>query len=143
MGRGFTLECKIINGIGVVPAYVCSAQKGLTSQEQVSFLKQGRMLNCCFQTAAYPSAINRETAAELHARPAVRDGKEVEDVYEVDILLPKNILIPGKLVRVIDSQIDLTIGMDLIGHGDFALSMRDGKPVMSFVVPHRGTIDLS
>lgn len=143
MGRGFTLECKIVNGVGVIPAYIGPAQQNLTPEEQVRILKQGRMLLCCFDTAAYASSINRQTAEELHARPAVKDGREVPDVYETDILLPGNILIPAKLVHVVDSKIDLSIGMDLIGHGDFALSLRNGKPIMSFTVPHQSAIELA
>ena len=143
MGRGFTLECKIINGIGVIPAYVSPAQGELSPQERVSLLKERRRLYCCFQSSVYATSINRQTAEELHARPALKDGKEVEGVYEIDILLPGNILIPDKLVRVSDSNIDLSIGMDLIGHGDLAFSTRDGKPLISFTVPHKGPIDLA
>lgn len=64
------------------------------------------------------------------------------NTYLVNIGLPNGVGFPG--VRVTECQLtgaDMLIGMDIIGAGDFAVTNKDGKTVMTYRFPSSKVID--
>jgi hypothetical protein len=63
-------------------------------------------------------------------------------VYRIDILLPSKVSISD--VRVSEFQdngaFEILIGMDIINLGDFAISNKDGKSIVSFRIPPSDTV---
>ena len=103
-----------------------------------------------WDTGAQRSMITAQLAAELGLvkRGALRvshaGGETVKlPTYVVDIVLPNNARVGDVLVAATaDLQgIDVLVGMDLIGLGDFAVTKENGATVMSFRVPSRNAID--
>jgi len=69
-------------------------------------------------------------------------GESRSFVYRVSFFLPSGVAIP--VVRVTQGNFiggDVLIGMDVIGGGDFAVSLDHGKTVFSFRLPSAGAID--
>lgn len=71
-------------------------------------------------------------------------GSKQVNTYLVDIILPNHVYI--KDVKVCDSDIGaqgigVLIGMDIILHGDFAVSNINNKTAVSFRVPSKSEID--
>lgn len=71
-------------------------------------------------------------------------GSSEQNTYLVDIILPNNVKIND--LMVIDSSIgkqnlDMLIGMDIIGQGDFAVSNYNNKTAFSFRTPSEKKID--
>ena len=71
-------------------------------------------------------------------------GEKMAEMYIVDILLRNNVTV--KDVRVIGSEIgvqniDILIGMDIIGLGDFAVTKVGGITTFTFRIPSIQTID--
>lgn len=65
------------------------------------------------------------------------------NTYLVNIGLPNGVGFAGLQVSccVLAGGVDVLIGMDIIGSGDFAVSMHDGKTHMSFRTPPSKKID--
>jgi uncharacterized protein YchJ len=64
------------------------------------------------------------------------------NAYLVNIYLPNQVALIG--VRVLEASIsgaDVLLGMDIIAHGDFAISNYNGKTTWSFRVPSGDDID--
>lgn len=73
-------------------------------------------------------------------------GEKIFSLYVVDVLLRNNVIV--KDIQVIGSEIggqniDLLIGMDIIGLGDFAVTNKDGNTVFTFRIPSLETIDFA
>ncbi len=71
-------------------------------------------------------------------------GEDVRPLYLVDVILRNNVRITD--LRVIGTEIgkqgiDLLIGMDIIGMGDFAVSNHEGKTVFTYRIPSQATTD--
>lgn len=71
-------------------------------------------------------------------------GERMLPVFLVDILLRNNVIV--KDVQVMGSEIggqgiDILIGMDIIGIGDFAVTNANGSTVFSFRIPSVEEID--
>lgn len=116
-------------------------------QPDVSFVGQYTML---WDTGATGSVITPKVVRELGLKPIDRievrtaNGSAEKDVYMVNLLLPNNKTIDW--VRVTESNIaspglDGLLGMDVIGHGDFAITHANGNTVVSFRMPSCAEID--
>lgn len=69
-------------------------------------------------------------------------AEHICDTYLVNVYLPNNVIIVG--VRVSENSIagcDVLVGMDIIGHGDFAITNHDGKTTWTFRTPPCEEID--
>jgi hypothetical protein len=70
------------------------------------------------------------------------DGIHPSMVYQIDILLPSDVAIGD--VRVAEFQdngaFEILVGMDIINLGDFAISNKDGKSIVSFRIPPSDTV---
>jgi hypothetical protein len=64
-------------------------------------------------------------------------GSKRAKVYLVDIVFPDNTIAKNVIAAEIipSSSFDFIIGMNIIRHGDFAISNDNGKTVMSFRLP--------
>ena len=94
-----------------------------------------------WDTGAGCSLIRPEVVSRLNLKHvsetfiSTPSGKDIPSkVYLVNIYLPNNAKIPNLLVvEGIPNSCDMLIGMDVINHGDFAISNFDGKTAFSFL----------
>lgn len=70
-------------------------------------------------------------------------GASTSEVYMVNIGLPNRVGFIGFHVTrgVLSGDVDVLIGMDIIGKGDFALTHNAGKTLLSYRYPSIGKID--
>lgn len=102
-----------------------------------------------WDTGASGTCITQKVVDECGLMPITRaivrhaNGETTAPVYLVSIFLPSNVVFPQ--IRVIlaklPDEIDLLIGMDIIGSGDFAVTNFEGKTVFSFRAPSIERID--
>ncbi len=73
-----------------------------------------------------------------HAQGTTQDV----EVFLVNIGLPSGVEISGlRVAKVVLRDADVLIGMDIINHGDFAVTNRDGRTKFSFRIPSQADID--
>ena len=106
-----------------------------------------------WDTGATNTVVTKKVAQELNLRPsgrvsvqAVGAGDQVHeyetDTYLLNIHLPNNVVIFG--IRVSEGTIggaDVLLGMDIIAHGDFAITNYNGQTWWTFRVPSNEPID--
>jgi predicted aspartyl protease len=106
-----------------------------------------------WDTGATNTVVTRKVAQELNLQPsgrvsvqAVGAGDQVHeyetDTYLLNIHLPNNVVIFG--IRVSEGTIrgaDVLLGMDIIAHGDFAITNYNGQTWWTFRVPSNEPID--
>jgi len=102
-----------------------------------------------WDTGATGTCITQKVVDECGLLPVSRtkvhhaDGETTSLVYLVSIFLPSNVVFPQ--TRVIKGKlpgnVDLLIGMDIIGSGDFAVTNFEGKTVFSYRAPSIECID--
>ena len=103
-----------------------------------------------WDTGATATGISDAVIEALHLQPIsytkvhTPTGEDIRPLYMVDLLLRNDVRV--KELRVIGSEIgkqgiDVLIGMDIIGMGDFAVSNYDGKTVFSFRIPSQAKTD--
>jgi len=68
-------------------------------------------------------------------------GVHDTEVYLINIVLPNKVIFPGLQVIRGDLMVDVLIGMDIIGAGDFAVTNAAGKTVFSYRYPSSEHID--
>jgi len=80
---------------------------------------------------------------EIIVRNTTCDKKS--KVFLVNIILPNNIMFDNLKVTEgkISSDVDVLIGMDIISKGDFAITNKDSKTVLSFGYPSSQVIDFT
>lgn len=103
-----------------------------------------------WDTGATNSCITENVISALGLQPIGKipnhtaNGVRESNQYLVNVYLPNKVAIP--MVRVIDCHqltggVDILIGMDIIGIGDFSITHADNKTTMSYRVPSIKTID--
>lgn len=148
MDSAFSVECDVYKGVATTTAYIMDSAPELTLEEKTKRLLGMNSYRCLFDTGASHSAISKTVASTLTSKldviSKVVSPNAVADtaLYSVDILLPNNVVLSNVIVSEIENPIDIIIGLDVIGLGDFALSSRNGHPFLSFSYPHRLVIDL-
>jgi len=70
-------------------------------------------------------------------------GKTRTNSYLVNVWLPNKIIIPNVKATLgeLAGNVEVLIGMNIIGRGDFAVTNKDGKTVFSFRFPSVECID--
>ena len=97
-----------------------------------------------WDTGASGTCISYDAAQRLSMTPTGKQnistpsGLSVVNTYLVDIILPNHVAV--RQIPVCDSEIGkqgigVLIGMDIITHGDFAVSNYNGKTTFSFRIP--------
>lgn len=108
-----------------------------------------------WDTGATMSAISHSVASDLNLisigkqRVSTPTGKKEVNTHCVDVVLPNNVRFEGLIV--IDSEIGsqlvggepigMLVGMDIISHGDFAVTNHKGKTVFTYRCPSTNHID--
>lgn len=109
-----------------------------------------------WDTGATNCVITKKIVDELGLKPIKivevnhAGGKSNSNVYLVNIGLPSNVLVGAVEVTEgiltsgtgnPDNEPNILIGMDIIGGGDFAVTNKNGKTMMSFKIPSTQEID--
>ena len=112
-----------------------------------------RPYTAIWDTGATNSVITRKVVQELNLQPSGRAPCSVvgaadqltthdADTFLVDIYLPNNVRITG--LRVSEMSVgggEVLLGMDIIAHGDFAVTNYNGQTWWTFRVPSSEPID--
>jgi predicted aspartyl protease len=111
--------------------------------------KDAKKYLAIWDTGATGSVITKKVVDDCGLKPIGMakvhhaQGVETTPVYLVSIVLPNKVIVPslrvteGKLV----GNVEVLIGMDIIGLGDFAVSNKDGVTVFSYRTPSIERID--
>lgn len=102
-----------------------------------------------WDTGATQSAITSRVVQECGLIPIGRitvntaNGPRDANVYLINILLPHGVTVAGISATEADvaGDIDMLIGMDVIGMGDFAITNQNKKTTFSFRIPSSTTIN--
>ncbi len=102
-----------------------------------------------WDTGATKTAITSNVVATLDLKPIGKtlvghaDGQSKQFTYLVSLILPNNVFVP--VLSVIEAKlsedIDLLIGMDIIGMGDLAVTNYNNKTTFSLRIPSLREID--
>lgn len=111
--------------------------------------RQKEQYRAIWDTGATNTCITRRVAEQLGLEPTgkarvsgVHGVKEVPK-YLINLYLPNNVNFAGisATEAEIGNNIDVLIGMDVISHGDLAISNFNGRTIFSFRVPSVDEID--
>ena len=110
---------------------------------------QGRVYQALYDTGATNSAVSPRVVVDLQL-PSIRactvgvgGGSITTTSHLVNIGLPNHVMFGMAQVAkmILPGGVDVVIGMDILGLGDFAVTHQDGKTMFSFCVPSRKHID--
>ena len=109
----------------------------------LSAANQGITIHAIWDTGASKTVITHRLMSQLTLTPIATEmvhgvnSQQMVDVVAMSIKLPNGLLIPDIRVFVCDipSPIDMLIGMDIIGLGDFHISNTGGHTLFSLVNP--------
>ena len=102
-----------------------------------------------WDTGATNTMITQKVVDELKLRPmgkvhvSTPSGGHDADTFFVSLTFPGSVLRYGgvRVTQGILGNCEVLIGMDIIASGDFAVTQKGGKTLMSFQAPHGETID--
>lgn len=103
-----------------------------------------------WDTGASGTCIAEKVANDLGLVPTGKQnmktpaGTTMVNTYLIDVILPNGVTITDVVVcgtLIHEQGIQVLIGMDIIGLGDFSVSNHEGKTVYSFRVPSKKTTD--
>ena len=109
--------------------------------------------NAIWDTGATNSVVSKSVVDKCGLKPIgmaevhTAGGTRTSEVFLVNIFLPNKVIMQnvratqGNLSSI--SGIDVLVGMDIIGRGDFAVTNMDGKTTFSFRVPSISRIDFT
>ena len=120
-----------------------------TEDVNKNFKKKKEIYTSLWDTGSTMTVISEELAKELMLDPVGKieaetaGGKYITNKYIISISLPNHLNIQNIVVSSgrLMPGIDLLIGMDIIGLGDFAISNVNNKTVFSFRFPSTRIID--
>ena len=112
---------------------------------------QPKLWQGIWDTGATGSCITQRIVEDLQLIPigksqiSTANGLKTVNTYLVDIGLPNNVIISNVVVSCADlgKDLDLLIGMDIIGLGDFAITNVNGRTTFSFRLPSICVIDFN
>jgi hypothetical protein len=145
--QAFTIKAngrlnRIITEVVVMPAFdPTSPPSSLPPQAATKAL---------WDTGATRSALAPSLVAKLNlvsvgsAKLSHAGGQTATSTYMVNLGLPNRVLVAGMLVTEFQSPtsgFEAIVGMDVIGHGDLALTHVNGNTQMSFRIPSRTAVD--
>ena len=104
-----------------------------------------------WDTGATGSVITPKVVAHLGLKATGKkkvntaNGSDIKDTYLVNISLPSNVMVQNVTVTEgnlgEDSPIDVLIGMDVITLGDFVITNKNERTIMTFRIPSLAEID--
>jgi hypothetical protein len=130
---------KIVTPVTIFPAF----------NPQTQNVPSSRQFEALYDTGATHSSISPKVVAELNLpvvgaiKVGVGGGHLETTTHLVTIGLPNNVMFGIQQVAQIQLHggIDVLIGMDIIGRGDFVVSSFGGKTTFSYCVPPRREVD--
>ena len=119
------------------------------SSSQIQRPSDAKKYNAIWDTGATGSVITRKVVDECGLKPIGRakvyhaQGESTTPVHLVSVFLPNNVCFPSLRVTegALVGNVEVLIGMDIIGQGDFAISNKNRKMVFSFRMPSQERID--
>ena len=120
-----------------------------SSSPRITRPPDAKEYNALWDTGATGSVITRKVVDECGLKPIGRanvhhaKGTSTTLVYLVSVFLPNNVCFHSLRVTEGDlaGNVEVLIGMDIMGRGDFAISNKDGKTAFTFRMPSRERID--
>ena len=111
--------------------------------------QKGKTYKALYDTGATQSAISPQVVSDLAlisigaVNVGVGGGTLTTTSHLVNIGLPNGVMFTNLRVAsmVLAPDIQVLIGMDILGAGDFAVTHHDGKTTFSFCCPARREID--
>lgn len=106
-------------------------------------------VGCIWDTGATGTAITQSLVDRLGlvptgmAKVSTASGESTTSTYLINMVLPNGVGFAGVQATccVLTPGIEVLVGMDVIGSGDFAVSCSGGKTLMSFRTPPSKRID--
>lgn len=141
--RAFTLKYPITANMLKTDALIMSSVRN-NSRPYTPKLWKG-----LWDTGASRSSINQKIVDDLSLIPigktsiCTANGIIIANTFFVDIGLPNGVMVNNVLVSCSDlgNDIDVLIGMDIIGHGDFSITNVNNKTTFTFRTPSVREID--
>ena len=138
-----TSECK-----GRAALLRVEAKLGLPFKENEEPAKPALDVVAIWDTGASGSAITRRTAEDLGLEPtgmvktSTAAGERDTYTYLVSLFLPNRVCIASlRVSEQVLKDLDMLIGMDVIGNGDFAVTNHSGITVWTYRYPSIQRID--
>lgn len=105
--------------------------------------KHLRLDRAIWDTGATNSCINKSVATKIGIIPTGKtnvisaSGSNIVNTFVVEMTLPNHVTVRNLLVSEgnLGPNIDMLIGMDVIGHGDFVVQNNNGHTEFSFCLP--------
>ncbi len=127
----------------LVSRVIVSAAFDRSTPQPPELAKNSKQFNAIWDTGATNSVITQEVVDECQLKPTgmvevtTAQGSHRTETYLVSLLLPNSVGVAELRVSkgVLTSNVQVLIGMDIIGAGDFAVSNVGGKTVFSFRSP--------
>lgn len=103
---------------------------------------QVHTVKALWDTGATISSITKDVVDKLKIQPYSigevyhAQGKSDTNMYMVNIFLPNRVAVSA--VKVLEGVLhgcDMLIGMDVISHGDFSITHKNGGTIFSFQIP--------
>ena len=140
-----------------VSAYTCKYNglansiitKAKVSSNEITDSENAIDVSALWDTGATNCAISLEVAKRLKliskgkAKVYTANGETLQNTYIINLTLPNGLFINDVPVTEIESisGADIIIGMYVIAKGDFSITNKDNKTVMSFRTPSLSTTD--
>lgn len=146
--HNFTVEYNGIKRVIDSPCQLGAPIFGDSIPKDYKFLN----LKAIWDTGATGSVITVRAAKELGLVPTSKtivqgvNSRDVKNVYAVSISLPNKVTIPFVNVTEcndLSADYDVLIGMDIMSHGDLAITHSNGQTVFTFRIPSIARIDFT
>ena len=122
----------------------------LNSEAVIEYNGNSEKVDAIWDTGATVTCISMKVVSKLNLKPLGKQriftpaGEKIVNTYRVNVVLPNNVT--AQNIVVCDSDIDglkigALIGMDIISHGDFAVSNYKGKTSFTFRTPSQKNTD--
>ena len=144
--RGFTT---IHDGIARILNNTVQVSKAY-DPSKVDIIPKMNEYKAIWDTGSTHTVISQRVVDELNLKlhtkrdTFIADGSlEKCDVFLINLVLPSNVRIIGVAAALLNigASCDVLIGMDIICHGDFAISNYNNKTVHTFRIPSLGHIN--
>ncbi|MCL2628998.1 MAG: retroviral-like aspartic protease family protein [Oscillospiraceae bacterium] len=122
----------------------------LDTEAVIEYNGSSKRVDAIWDTGATATCISMNVVSQLNLKPLGKQriftpaGEKIVSIYRVNVVLPNNVT--AKNIVVCDSDIDglkvgALIGMDIMSHGDFAVSNFNGKTAFTFRTPSQKKTD--
>jgi hypothetical protein len=129
---------RLISTVKVFPAFAPGAGQPEEGKEYQALYDTGATHSC-----VSPKVVDELKLASFGATSVgVGGGNLGTTTHLVNIGMPNHVMFPMmRVAKVAAVGVDVIIGMDVIGAGDFAVTHQNGKTTFSFCCPSRKEID--